>query len=54
MVLKKPERNQSLEMGEQALVSDGGRVNAAKVHNFRPMISRTARFLITISSAGDL
>jgi hypothetical protein len=31
MVLKKPERNQALEIGEQALVSDDGGVNAAKV-----------------------
>lgn len=54
MVLKKPERNQSLEIGEQALVSDSGRVNAAKVHNFRPMTLRMTRFLITISSAGNL
>ncbi|WP_420477828.1 hypothetical protein [Brevundimonas sp. FT23028] len=54
MVLKKPERKQPLEIGEQALVSDGGRVNAAKVHNFgraRPIVPT---FFITISSAGNL
>jgi hypothetical protein len=54
MVLKKPERKQALEIGELALVSDDGRVNAAKVDKRALWRRCGARILITISSAGNL